>query len=128
MAKKKTTKKTAKKKTAKAKAATTSRKVTLPKPRNGVQYTQSEFFECLREFCGLESRKQAKEIYNNFAEMIQQALKKGYRVPLAGLGKIQVRKYKARMGRNPATGETIRIPAKKRIRFTPAKVLKEAVL
>lgn len=124
MAKKKTTKK----RNTRGKAATTSRRVAVPKPRNGVQYTQSEFFECLREFCGLESRKQAKEVYNSFAEMIQQALKKGYRVPLAGLGKIQVRKYKARMGRNPATGETIRIPAKKRIRFTPAKALKESVL
>jgi DNA-binding protein HU-beta len=55
-------------------------------------------------------------------------LKKGYKIPLLGLGKLYVRKTKARMGRNPATGEPIHIPSKKRIRFTASKSLKQAVL
>ncbi|MDX1921804.1 MAG: HU family DNA-binding protein [Alphaproteobacteria bacterium] len=54
-------------------------------------------------------------------------LKKGNRVRMAGLGILQVRKRAARMGRNPATGETISIPAKKKIAFRAAKELKEAV-
>ena len=54
-------------------------------------------------------------------------LKKGNRVRMAGLGILQVRKRAARMGRNPATGETISIPAKKKIAFGAAKELKEAV-
>lgn len=54
-------------------------------------------------------------------------LKKGNRVRMAGLGILQVRKRAARMGRNPATGETIQIPAKKKIAFRAAKELKEAV-
>jgi DNA-binding protein HU-beta len=54
-------------------------------------------------------------------------LKKGNRVRMAGLGILQVRKRAARMGRNPATGETIKIPAKKKIAFRAAKELKEAV-
>lgn len=54
-------------------------------------------------------------------------LKKGNRVRMAGLGILQVRKRAARMGRNPATGETISIPAKKKIAFRAAKELKETV-
>ena len=54
-------------------------------------------------------------------------LKKGKRIRLAGLGILQVRKRKARMGRNPATGETIKIKASKKIAFRAAKDLKEAI-
>ena len=100
----------------------------LVKPKNGVQYNQTEFFDCVQESCGLDNRKQAKEVYNSFAAMIQVALKKGYKIPLPGIGKIQVRHSKARMGRNPQTGEPIRISAKKRVRLSPNKALKDAVL
>jgi DNA-binding protein HU-beta len=100
----------------------------VSKPKNGVQYSQSEFYDIVRESCGFESRRTAKEVYGAFSGMIQSALKKGYRVPLPGIGKIQVRHSKARMGRNPATGEQIQISARKRVRLTPSKALKEAVL
>ena len=59
--------------------------------------------------------------------MITKHLKKGERVKIAGLGILVVRKRAARMGRNPATGEAIKIPAKKKIAFRAAKELKEAV-
>ena len=113
---------------AQAKAKATPKKVKLLKPKNGVQYNQSEFYTCVQEACGLVNRRVAKDVYSSFAEMIQAALKKGYRVPLPGIGKIQVRQTKARMGRNPATGELIHIPARKRVRLTPSKALKETVL
>ena len=112
----------------KAKKTAPKKRITLTKPKNGVQFTQSELFQALQDCCDLESRKQAKEVYESFAGMIQAALKKGYKVPLPGLGKIQVRHSKARMGRNPQTGEAIRIKARKRVRMTPSKALKEAVL
>ena len=54
-------------------------------------------------------------------------LKKGRRIRMNGLGIIQVRKRKARMGRNPATGEAIKIKASKKIAFRAAKDLKEAI-
>ena len=54
-------------------------------------------------------------------------LKKGDKIRLTGLGILQVRKRAARMGRNPATGEAIKIKAGKKIAFRPAKELKEAV-
>ena len=100
----------------------------LVKPKNGVQYTQAEFVECLRVCCDFDSRKTAKEVFENFVTMLQAGLKKGYKIPLPGIGKIQVRHSKARMGRNPATGELIHISARKRVRLTPSKALKEAVL
>jgi len=58
---------------------------------------------------------------------ITKHLKKGARVRLNGLGILMVRKRAARMGRNPATGEAIKIKASKKVAFRAAKELKEAV-
>ena len=55
-------------------------------------------------------------------------LKKGSRIRIPGLGILQVRKRAARMGRNPATGEAIKIKASKKIAFRASKDLKEAVM
>ncbi|MDF3023288.1 MAG: bacterial DNA-binding family protein [Alphaproteobacteria bacterium] len=73
------------------------------------------------------SKKQMNAIMEEIVSHLVKNLKKGKRVRLAGLGILQVRKRAARMGRNPATGETIKIPAKKKIAFRAAKELKEAV-
>jgi DNA-binding protein HU-beta len=54
-------------------------------------------------------------------------LKKGDKIRLNGIGILQVRKRAARMGRNPATGEAIKIKASKKVAFRVAKELKEAV-
>src|ERR1043166_3974188 len=72
-------------------------------------------------------KKQITLIMEDFVGQIVKNLKKGTRIRMAGLGILQVRKRAARMGRNPATGETISIPAKKKIAFRAAKELKEAV-
>lgn len=58
---------------------------------------------------------------------IAKHLKKGARIRIGGLGILQVRKRPARMGRNPATGEAIKIKASKKIAFRAAKDLKEAI-
>jgi DNA-binding protein HU-beta len=73
------------------------------------------------------SKKQVNEIMDNFVKLVVKNLKGGNRIRIAGLGILQVRKRAARMGRNPATGETISIPAKKKIAFRASKELKEAV-
>ena len=73
------------------------------------------------------TKKQMNAIMEDLITHLVKNLKKGNRVRLAGLGILQVRKRAARMGRNPATGETIKIPAKKKIAFRAAKELKEAV-
>ena len=59
--------------------------------------------------------------------MITKHLKKGERVRISGLGILQVRNRAARMGRNPATGEAMKIKARKKVAFRVAKDLKMAV-
>ena len=73
------------------------------------------------------SKKTANAILDDLVASLVKNLKKGNRIRMAGLGILQVRKRAARMGRNPATGEAIKIPAKKKIAFRAAKELKEAV-
>jgi len=73
------------------------------------------------------SKKQAEAILSDLVTRITRHLKKGERIRIVGLGILQVRKRAARMGRNPATGEAIKIKASKKVAFRPAKELKEAV-
>jgi nucleoid DNA-binding protein len=100
----------------------------VPKNSKTHQYTQSELLDCMTQYCGFEKRKGTKEFYESFHKLIQCALRDGYKLMLPSLGKLQVKKRKARMGINPKTMESIKIPAKKKVTFTAAKVLKEAVL
>ncbi len=72
-------------------------------------------------------KRQANEMLSQVVEMIARSLKKGDKIRLSGLGILQVRKRAARMGRNPQTGEPIKIKASKKIAFRPAKELKEAI-
>jgi DNA-binding protein HU-beta len=111
-------------------AAAPSKARVSTKPRNTstLSYTQSEFVENIRAFCGLSKRSQARELVDDIASFVMDSLKRGYKVPLMGLGKLYVRESKARQGRNPATGEVINIPKRKRVKFTAAKALKERVL
>jgi DNA-binding protein HU-beta len=72
-------------------------------------------------------KKQAEAMLGDLVALTTKHLKKGDKIRLAGLGILQVRKRAARMGRNPATGEAIKIKASKKIAFRAAKELKEAV-
>ena len=104
------------------------RTASRPKNTSTLSYTMSEFLENIKGFCGLVKRTEARELCDDIALLVKDSLKRGYKIPLFGLGKMYVRQTKARMGRNPATGEVMPIPAKKRVRFSVAKALKEAVL
>ena len=66
-------------------------------------------------------------VVNDLVGLITKHLKKGERIRIAGFGILQVRKRPARMGRNPATGEAIKIKASKKVAFRAAKELKLAV-
>jgi DNA-binding protein HU-beta len=72
-------------------------------------------------------KKQAEAVLGDLITVTTRHLKKGDKIRLTGLGILQVRKRAARMGRNPATGEAIKIKASKKIAFRAAKELKEAV-
>ena len=72
-------------------------------------------------------KSQVSAMLTGMIKEITKHLKKGKRIRIGGLGILQVRKRPARMGRNPATGEAIKIKASKKIAFRAAKDLKEAV-
>jgi DNA-binding protein HU-beta len=73
------------------------------------------------------SQKAAGAILDDLITNVTKHLKKGARIRLNGLGILQVKKRAARMGRNPATGEAIKIKASKKVAFRAAKDLKEAI-
>lgn len=73
------------------------------------------------------TKKQTNEIFDEFVAAVVKNLKKGARIRMSGIGILQVRKRAARMGRNPATGEAIKIKASKKVAFRVAKELKEAI-
>ncbi len=64
---------------------------------------------------------------NAFIEVAKKTLKKEGKLALTGFGSFMVSKRKARKGRNPQTGEEIKIKAGKTVRFRPAKALKESI-
>ena len=72
-------------------------------------------------------KKQSEAILGDMVALMVKHLKKGERIRIGGFGILQVRKRAARMGRNPATGEPIKIKASKKVAFRAAKELKEAV-
>ncbi len=73
------------------------------------------------------AKRQADAMLADLIGMMVTHLRKGDRLRIGGLGILQVRQRAARMGRNPATGEAIRIKASKKIAFRAAKELKESI-
>src|SRR5271170_3426656 len=89
--------------------------------------TQTQVMGHLADKVGI-SKKDAKLALDELNTLVVRELKKEGSIRVAGLGIFRKRKLAARVGRNPATGEQIRIPARTRLRFSPAKALKESVL
>ena len=88
--------------------------------------TKTELINMLAEEVKAE-KKHAKAFLEGLTMIVDRTIKKGGEVPMSGLGKFRVAKRKARMGRNPATGEPIKIAAKTVVKFTVAKNLKDLV-
>ena len=73
------------------------------------------------------TKAEAAKALDATLDAIKEALKKGQKVTLVGFGSFYVSKRKARKGRNPRTGQEIKIPATKVPKFTAGKSLKEVV-
>ena len=73
------------------------------------------------------TKKEAEAVVNAFTANVTKALKKGDKVTLIGFGTFEVGKRSARTGRNPQTGETIKIKAAKTPKFKAGKALKDDV-
>ena len=87
--------------------------------------TQAQIIEKLAVEHGL-TKVQMKAIFSSFADMAYTEAKKGFTVP--GIGKLVLVKRKARKARNPKTGETVKVPARKALKFRISKTAKDAVL
>jgi DNA-binding protein HU-beta len=98
----------------------------MQKPTKAETVTLRHLAAALAESYGVP-KNQTNAILTDMVETIAGHLKRGRRIRFSGLGILQVRKRPARMGRNPATGEPIKIKASKKIAFRAAKDLKEAI-
>lgn len=87
--------------------------------------TKSQIAAEIAEKSGI-SKRQAVDILQTIADLAYKNAKNSFTLP--GLGKLVLVNRKARTGRNPATGETIQIPAKKVVKFRVAKACKDMVL
>ena len=89
--------------------------------------TKSEMLSTLATDSGFK-KKDVENMMLALNNLIYRTLKKDKVIKLDGLGVFQLKDRKARMGRNPATGETIKIAAKRVVKFRVVKALKETVL
>jgi len=87
--------------------------------------SKSQIAAEIAEKAGLK-KKQAVEILEHIAQLAYKQAKNTFTLP--GIGKLVLVNRKARQGRNPATGETIQIPAKRVVKFRVAKACKDAIL
>ncbi len=87
--------------------------------------SKSQTASALAEKVGI-SKKQAVQFLDELADLAYKNAKNTFTLP--GLGKLVLVNRKARIGRNPATGEQIQIPAKRVVKFRVAKAAKDAIL
>ncbi|HOW64365.1 MAG TPA: HU family DNA-binding protein [Candidatus Paceibacterota bacterium] len=87
--------------------------------------TKSQIAAAIADKTGV-TKKSASEVLDFLAELAYKNAKNTFTLP--GIGKLVLVNRKARLGRNPATGEQIKIPAKKVVKFRVAKAAKDAIL
>ena len=87
---------------------------------------KTELVEAMVEKTGL-SKKESESAIKAFTEIVTEELKAGGKVQLVGFGTFEVSERVARTGKNPQTGEAIKIPASKAPKFKPGKAFKDEV-
>ena len=129
---KKTTK-TAKKAPAR-KSAAKSKKAAAPAPKAvkvsataGKTVTASALLQSVADHLGIK-KSEAKAFVEGYTDVVKAYVMKGAKVKIGDIGMIMIRARKARMGRNPQTGEPVKIKASKKLAFRQAAVMKQAVM
>ena len=89
--------------------------------------TKADIIEAVYEKVGGFSKKEAAEIVESVFNQIKETLERGEKIKISGFGNFIVREKKARIGRNPQTGEEITISARRVLTFKPSQVLKTAL-
>ena len=89
--------------------------------------TQAQFFQAVAEAANV-SKVQAKAVFAAVEEVVMKRLKAEGKIPLGGLGAVKLVDRKARIGRNPQTGEPVKIKASKKLAFRQSAVMKAQVM
>ena len=89
--------------------------------------TKSDFARKLKEELNLRSIDEGGKTIDAFAKILTEAMKAGEEISLGGFGKFVICEKAARQCRNPKTGETIEVPARKGVKFKPSSNLKSVV-
>lgn len=88
--------------------------------------TKVDIVERIHQKIGF-SKKESSEILETFFELLKTTLESGEKIKIAGFGNFDVKQKANRRGRNPQTGETITINARRILTFKPSQVLKNAI-
>jgi integration host factor subunit alpha len=88
--------------------------------------TKADLVEVIHAEVGF-SKKEAAEVVEMVFDTIKQTLEHGDKIKISGFGNFEVRGKRSRVGRNPQTGDVIRISARRVLTFKPSQVLKNAL-
>jgi DNA-binding protein HU-beta len=132
MARKAMKKKTAKK--APARKASRAKKAAMPAPKPvrvtatpGKTVTASTLLQSVADHLGVK-KSEAKTLVDGYIDVVKAYVLKGAKVKIGDVGMIMIRHRKARMGRNPQTGEPVKIKASKKLAFRQSAVMKAQVM
>jgi nucleoid DNA-binding protein len=128
----KAAKKVAKKAPARKKAATKKAAAPAPKPVRvmataGKTVTASALLQSVADHLGVK-KSEAKAMTEGYLDVVKAYVLKGAKVKIGDVGMIMIRARKARMGRNPQTGEPVKIKASKKLAFRQSAVMKAQVM
>lgn len=130
---KKVVKKAAKKAPAKKAPAKKAKKAAAPAPKAvkvtaiaGKTVTASALLQTVADHLGIK-KSEAKAMTEGYLDVVKAYVMKGAKVKIGDIGMIMIRARKARMGRNPQTGEPVKIKASKKLAFRQSAVMKAAV-
>lgn len=90
---------------------------------NGVNMTKAELIEAVYTKVGI-SKKESADLVEMIFDCMKETLSKGEKIKISGFGNFVVREKRSRMGRNPQTGESMEISARRVLTFRPSQVLK----
>ena len=119
----------------KAKKAPARKKAAAPAPRKaakvtataGKTVTASTLMQSVADHMGMK-KSQAKDFVDGYLDVVKAYVMKGAKVKIGDVGMIMIRNRKARMGRNPQTGEPVKIKASKKLAFRQSAVMKAQVM
>jgi len=109
-----------------AKAAPAPAKPLKVTAEKGKTVTQSALLQVIADQNGM-SRADAKRFVDSYIDIVKAHVQKGAKVKLGDIGTISIRERKARMGRNPQTGEAVKIKASKKLAFRQSTTMRDAL-